>query len=78
MTYLQLKAAGVLGDVLRWFQSHLSGRLQRVVVLTGSLSEWVYIKAGVPQGSILVFLFIFLLYIDNIVKKYCIQYPFIC
>ena len=48
----KLKAAGVSGDVLRWFQSYLSGRRQRVV-LPGSLSEWVYIKAGVPQGSIL-------------------------
>ena len=48
----KLKAAGVSGDVLRWFQSYLSGRRQRVV-LPGSFSEWVYIKAGVPQGSIL-------------------------
>ena len=40
----KLKAAGVSGDVLRWFQSYLSGRRQRVV-LPGSFSEWVYIKA---------------------------------
>ena len=47
----KLKAAGVSGDVVRWFQSYLSGRRQRVV-LPGSFSEWVYIKAGVSQGSI--------------------------
>ena len=40
----KLKAAGVSGDVLRWFQSYLSGRRLRVV-LPGSFSKWVYIKA---------------------------------
>ena len=48
----KLKAAGVSGDVLVWFQSYSSGRRQRVV-LPGSFSEWVYIKTGVPQVSIL-------------------------
>ena len=42
--FCKLKAAGVSGDVLRWFQSYLSGGRQRVV-LPGSFSEWVYIKA---------------------------------
>ena len=63
----KLKAARVSGDVLRWFQSYLSGRRQRVV-LPGSFSEWVYIKAGVPEGSILGPL-LFLLYINDIVKN---------
>ena len=63
----KLKAAGVSGDVLRWFQSYLSGRRQRVA-LPGSFSEWVYIKAGVPQGSIPGPL-LFLLYINDIVKN---------
>ena len=63
----KLKAAGVSGDVLRWFQSYLLGRRQRVV-LPGSFSEWVYIKAGVPQGSILGPL-LFLLYTNDIVKN---------
>ena len=50
--FTNLKAAGVSVDVLRWFQSYFLKRRQRVV-LPGSFSECVYIKAGVLQGSIL-------------------------
>ena len=52
------EAAGVPGAVLTWFWSYLSDRKQRVV-LPGASSDWIYILAGVPQGSILgPFLFI--------------------
>ena len=48
----KLKAAGVTGKVLDWFKHYLSDRKQRVV-LPGAVSDWVFIRAGVPQGSIL-------------------------
>ena len=48
---LKLEAAGVTGQVLEWFKSYLTNRKQRVV-LPGAVSDWIFIHAGVPQGSI--------------------------
>ena len=43
---------GVTGDALKWFDSYLSGRTQRVIV-DGKLSERCHLSFGVPQGSCL-------------------------
>ena len=62
---LKLEAAGVTGQVLEWFKSYLTNLKQRVV-LPGAVSDWNFIHAGVPQGSILGPL-LFLVYINDIV-----------
>ena len=43
---------GVTGSVLKWFDSYLRGRKQKVT-LKGLLSECATLQSGVPQGSVL-------------------------
>ena len=63
----KIKAAGISGNLLKWFVSYHENRKQRVV-LSGAQSNWNFIQAGVPQGSMLGPL-LFLLYINDIVSE---------
>jgi hypothetical protein len=55
----KLESIGIRGSLLDWVQNYLSGRKQRVVIKNVS-SDWGFIKAGVPQWSILEPLFFFI------------------
>ena len=48
----KLDHVGVRGEILRWLESYLSDRKQRVVV-NSEVSGILNVDAGVPQGSIL-------------------------
>ena len=61
----KLRKTGINGELLDWLSNYLTNRKQRVVI-PGAISKWAFIKAGVPQGSILGPL-LFLLYINDIV-----------
>ena len=54
----KLKQSGISGNLLKRFQKYLHGREQRVVT-NDSNSNWLPIRAGVPQDSILVLCYLF-------------------
>ena len=62
---LKLQATGDTGEVLAWFESYLNNRRLRVFI-PDATSDWTFICAGVPQGSILG---LFLVYINDIVTN---------
>lgn len=60
----KLKSVGVSGDLVKLINHFLNNRFQWVL-LNDQISDWLPVKGGVPQGSILGPMF-FLIYINDI------------
>ena len=58
---LKLEALGISGMLLKWICSFLTCHFQRVMI-NGSHSQWLPVSSGVPQGSVLGSLLLFVAY----------------
>ena len=63
----KLKQSGISGNLLKWFQNDLYEREPRMVI-NGSNSNWLTLRAGVLQISILGTL-LFIIFINDIVNE---------
>ena len=62
-----LQSHGIDGSLLKWIETWLRGRKQRVVI-NGQKSEWVEVMSGVPQGTVLAPLF-FIIFVNSLDSK---------
>ena len=66
---------GITGNALRWFDSYLSDRYQRVVV-KGDSSKTYPLSCGVPQGSVLgpVLFTLYTSPLGDVIRQHGVQY----
>ena len=64
--FRKMVSLGFQDNTLNWFKDYLTGRRQ-CVDIDGEQSEWLDVKLGVPQGSILGPI-LFLIYVNDINK----------
>ena len=72
----KLQQNGVSGKLLKFFESYLHNRKQRVMI-NGSYSDYANIESGVPQGSVLGPL-LFLIFINDLENNIKSNVKFFC
>ena len=72
---IKVESIGIVGEILRWIMSFLTGRKHKVCV-DGECSSWACAKSRIPQGSVLgpTLFVIFINDMPNAIKNSCMLF----